>query len=180
MVTVVRAELSFRQECLRSLKDRIGGVPTVIDQCPCEVLAGADSFRLPPPQPLGPFFALLCLSLNPGKLNSMDYITQDSLSLGFWLELANGRHQQGSLGGRTERSRYLPAPWPSSLPPHGSSRDNVSLRLQLLGCGPSSPPQLSLSPSYTACYPRFFRARIDKGFQQLLLPGCFTNPYLLL
>lgn len=45
-----------------------------------------------------PFLVLLHLSLSPGKLIPIDYIIQDSLNLGFWLDLANGRHHQGTSG----------------------------------------------------------------------------------
>ena len=69
----------------------------------CKVLAGANNLHLPPPQHRDPLLGIPCQSLNLGKLISKDHISQASLSLGFCLELANGRHQQGiSEGEDTE------------------------------------------------------------------------------
>lgn len=45
-----------------------------------------------------PFLALLHLPLSPGKLIPIDNIIQDSLNLGFCLDLASGRHHQGTSG----------------------------------------------------------------------------------
>lgn len=52
-----------------------------------------------------------------------------------------------------------------------SGSGSVSLWCQLLSCGLCSLPRLSLGLDYTAPYP---------SFRHLLLPGCLTNPPLLL
>lgn len=92
------------------------------------------------------------------------------LVLGFLVGAGHGGMSRGSVGRRRARSWYLPTAalifvtvW--------SCSDHVSLRLQLLSWGPSPQPQLSLGPSYSAPYPCFLRARAERGFLHLLLPG---------
>ena len=75
---------------------------------------------------------------------------------------------RGPVGRRREWSRYMPGFMPGQ---RASGSGTVSLWCQLLSWGPCSLPQLSLGLDYTAPY---------RSFQHLLLPGCLTNPPLLL
>ena len=54
------------------------------------------TFHLPPLRHLHPLLGVLRQTLNLGKLISTDYVSQASLSLGFCLELANGRGPAGN------------------------------------------------------------------------------------